>query len=186
MVFYCLYSFLKAYSGFLSTVTKTKYKFRKLLEFSGEFIYNDDRQDTPYNRICSENISESLKNLIVTLTIMILSFIIAYLGPLLSYVQDGTIVTFYELRLPYLYQYPNVEYIINTIWQSSINILAVFSFFLAELMQTLINDSISVTSKLSRLELDQLSNQLEEKDRNEATIGRKLTSIFMKMAYMDE
>lgn len=177
---------MKAYSGFLSTVTKTKYKWRKLLEFSGEFIYNDDRQCTPYNRICSENISESLKNLIVTITIIMLSFIIACLGPLFSYIKDGTVVTFYELRLPYLYQYPNVEYIINTIWQAAINILAVFAFFLAELIQTLVNDSISVTSKLSRLELNQLSIQLEEKDRNEATIGRKLTSIFMKMAYMDK
>lgn len=158
---------------------------RKLLDVPREHFYRNERQLTAYNRICSECITDSLKTYVLTLVVLILSFIGALIGPAYSYIQDGSLYTLYELRLPYFNQYPNTEFGINFTWQSLISVLGISALFCIELFMTMVNNAITVSSKLTVMELAEISDQLENGQITQEQCSQGLKKIFMKIDYMN-
>lgn len=156
-----------------------------MLNISGKYIYRDDRRPTDYNRICSESLDQSLKGYIITISLVILSFVGALLGPFCAYIQNGRMVTLYSVRLPFLQHHPNTELTINVSWETFMSLMGVVALFGMEVMFALVNDTITVSSQLCELELNELSEMLERQGPNEKS-HQKLRFILMKTQFMDE
>lgn len=178
--------FLKTYTIYWTLINKLRYKWNYLLNFSGNYIYRDDRQPTPYNRICNECLDQSIKNYIMIMSIEILSFIGAVLGPFYAFIQNGSRATMYSVRLPFLQDNPSTEFIINVCWEMFISSMGIVALFGMEMMFLLMNETITVSSKLCELELDELSDQLESNRATKKQSTQKLRMILMKIKFMDE
>lgn len=177
---------LKTYSIYWTVMSKLRYKWNYLLYFSGNHIYRGDRQPTAYNRICNECIEQSLKNYIIIMFMEMLSFVGAFLGPFYAFIQNGSRATLYSVRLPFLHDNPNTEYIINVCWETFISLMGIVALFGMELMFVFINDTITVSSKLCESELNELSDQLESKRATYKESSQKLRIILMRTKFMDE
>lgn len=154
----------------------------------GKYIYRNDGEPTDYNRICDENINQSIMGFIIRMTVIMLSFVGAVIGPFHSFVYDGTLFTLYSLKLPYFNRDPYTEFIINVVWQFLTSLVACVGVFVVEGSIMILNDAITVSSKLCCLELNELSEYLEVNYGPNAEIesSYRLKKIFMKIAYSDE
>lgn len=108
-------------------------------------------------------------------------------GPFYNYVHYGTYATLYNLKLPYFNRYPNIEFLINIGWETFIASLAFGGMLLIEAKMAFCNNTISVSSKLTEMELNQMSDALEHRNGvSQGMSGPKLRIILMRVLYMDE
>lgn len=168
---------------YTTIINNLRYTWTKLMNVSGQFIYRDDPSPTIYNRICSECIDESVKTVIIILTCEGLSFVLANIGEFYSMIQ-GKKITLLSVRIPYINESPNVEFIINYCWETIGSIDGFFSFIAIEIAFMLINDTITVSSRLCELDLDEISQQLETHQRTVAC--RNLKMVLRRTRFIDE
>lgn len=170
---------------YFTVINKSRFKWHNLIN-TGRNFYRNDKRPSPYNRICSECITNSIKNYVVMIVVILITFTIALIGPIYIYYQEGKMYTLYGVRLPYLSKNPHKEYVVNIIWQLIINLMAIVGTFILEAMITIVNDTITVSSKLCRLELNELSDDLENEHKTKAKASKTWKIIIKKMIYMDE
>lgn len=117
---------------------------------------------------------------------MILASVGAVLGPFYDFVNNGKFATLYNLKLPYFNQEPSMEFVINIVWETLISSLGVIGLFELEVVIALINDTITVSSKLSELELSDFSKLIEGKLESKANRVLKLRMILMRASHIDK
>lgn len=152
----------------------------------GKNLYRNDHRSSAYNRKCDECMDQTLKSYIIELTVMILSFIGALIGPIYTYLQDGTLVTLYEVRIPFLMEHPRTEFVINMIWQAYISVLGIFALFGIEGCIAIVNNAITVSSNLTLNELKTLSDRLEMNEIRNKHLAKSLKTILLQISFMDE
>lgn len=153
------------------------------MNVSGKLIYRDDPAPTIYNRICSECIDESVKTVIIILISEGFSFVFANIGEFYSMVQ-GKKITLLSVRIPYINKNPDIEFIINFCWETIGAIDGFFSFIAIEIAFMLVNDTITVSSRLCEADLDEISEQLE--NQQWATACRNLKMVLRRTRFIDE
>lgn len=173
------------YSLYWTCILSTRFEWNKLLTMPGEYIYQDDVQSTAYNRICSDSIDETIKTYVRIITMEILSFVIAAIGPLYNNINYGTKSTFYCVRLPYINANPDMEFLMNFSWESIGAILYYIGSMGIQLIFIIIIDAITVSSRLCELRLNELSGNLEKKRGTEKQRRQQLRVIMMQTKFID-
>lgn len=107
-------------------------------------------------------------------------------GPFYKFIHEGLYATVFILKLPYFNHYPNTEFIINIVWETFIILFAFGGLFLLEAVTALCNDTVSVSSKLSQLELNELSDEIEQNGGSKVKHSTQLKRIIMRVSHMDE
>lgn len=108
------------------------------------------------------------------------------IGPFYEYFQDGTKVTLYNMRIPLIDQHSNMQFTINVIWESLMNLFGVIAIVFVEAAHATVNNSVTVSSKLNVLSFSALSNQMERQEITHEQSHRQLKYIFMNIIYWDE
>ncbi|XP_055309261.1 uncharacterized protein LOC129573089 [Sitodiplosis mosellana] len=184
-VFGCITSSYAAYCSVV--INKLRLEWYRLLNISGKLIYRDDNEPIAYNLVCSQSVYRSMKRYVIMMTLILLASLGAVFGPFYSFVHEGSFETLYNLKLPYFNQYPSTEFAINIVWESFVNLFdGIFGFLVIELVIAICNDTIFVSSKLTELELSDLSNIIEEKRGSKAKQVLQLKMILMRVLHMDE
>lgn len=176
---------MQGFAAYWTAVSRSAEWYR-ILNVSGKTIYHDNNKSTAYNRICKENISNSLKVYVVAMTVLLSSFFLATLNLAYNNYRDGTKSTLYELRLPYFNKDPDTEFILQIAWELICDCMGAFGILLMEAVLAIINNTIAASVELCALELSRLSIYLEEKNGIDKQSNRMLKIIFMKISYMDE
>lgn len=151
-----------------------------------KYILRDCKLPTAYNRICSDCLNDSIKQYALTMTLVILSAWIAMIGPTYAYMTDGTITTMYNMRIPFIDQYPNAEFIANLIWETSISAIGFIALCLVECGHASVNNTVTLSSKLNILALNKLSNEMEMHKITGEQLHRKLKLVFLNIMHWDE
>lgn len=141
---------------------------------------------TAYNRICSDCLNDSIKQYALTISLVVLSAWIALIGPTYAYMTDGTIVTMYNMRIPFFDKHPNAEFIANLIWETSISAIGFIALCLIECGHSAVNNTVTVSSKLNILAINNLSNEMEMQEISREQSHQKLKFIFINIMYWDE
>lgn len=178
----------QTYAAFWINVADSRYAIISVLEMPERIIYREDNDNGPtaYNRICSDCMDDTLFIYITSVVVIVLSFNGAIIGPVLAYIQDGSLVTLYEVRIPYFEDNPRNEFVVNIIWQNLFSVfLGVPGLFMLEGTVAIVTNAIVVSSKLTANEYDELSNELESGQIMGNQCERRLLKIFKQIIYMD-
>lgn len=167
---------------YTTVINELRYTWTKLMNVSGRFIYRDDSEPTIYNRICSDCIDESVITVTIILACEGLSFVFANAGEFYSMLQ-GKKITLLSVRIPYVNKYPDIEFMINFIWETIGSIDGFFSFIAIEIAFMLVNDTLKVSSRLCEAELNEVSEQLEK--QKWTTACRNLKMNLKRTNYID-
>lgn len=151
-----------------------------------KFIYRNNKRPTVYNQICAQCLNQSAIQYFTSTTIVLLSLSGACVGPINKYLQDGTLSTLYELRIPFFGNNEHTEFVVSLIWQGMISVVGLLGLALIEAGLALVNNTTNVSSKLDVLSLHQLSEQIESKQISGKQSLEQLKLIFMKIMYWDE
>ncbi|XP_031635731.1 uncharacterized protein LOC116348758 [Contarinia nasturtii] len=183
---FCIFGIMNATYAYYMAIVDSMYELHRLINIPRKNIYRDNQRPTNNNRICEESINYSIKAYAIKMTVILISFVGATIGPFYRYMDDGTLVTLYSLKLPYLHNDLHTEFIVNAIWQLMITIIGGIGLFLIEGVLTLIDDTVNVSSYLCQLEFEELSNCLKNESITIHKSREKLKNIYMKIAYNDE
>lgn len=167
---------------YTTIITELRYVWTKLMNISGQYIYRDDAEPTIYNQICSNCIDQSIKSVIIIISLECLSFILANIGVFYSMLQ-GDKITLLNVRIPYLNQYPDIEHLINICWEAIGAADGFCSFIAIETAFMLVNDTITVSSRLCEADLIEISNQLEQQQYSIAC--RNLRMVLRRSNFID-
>lgn len=156
-----------------------------MLDFAGKYIYRDDDRSTPYNCICSESLNQTMRTYLIIVVIVITSFTGAVCGPYYKFISHGTQATLYNLRLPCFEDNPNMEFLINTCWETFNSVIGAIGLFNMEAAFIIVSDTITVSSKLSVMELSELSKCIEMGTKTTKYARNSLKLILMKTQFID-
>lgn len=149
-------------------------------------IYRDDNDETPYTSICSVCLAESTFKYIVKAAFYGICFVGMCLEPIINFVKDDTQNTVYYVRLPFGSNEDRVMHFFNIIWQTFINLFGLWGILAFEFMITLISNTITVSSKLTVFDLNELNNEIENKSITRDQTRRKLQKIVDDIEFMDK
>lgn len=166
-------------------MNKKRFMWKYMLDFAGKYIYRDDDRVTAYNSICSESLDQSMKTYLIIVIIVITSFTGAVCGPYYKFMTIGMQSTLYNLRLPFFEENPNAEFFINTCWETFNSFIGAIGLFNMEAAFTIVSDTITVSSKLCAMELNELSKCIEMEQKHLKDTRNKLKLILMKTKFID-
>lgn len=150
---------------------------------AGKLLYRDNNEETSYNHVCTQSIYDSIRNYIISMILTILASSGGISLLIYDIIFNGSYATIYNLKIPYLHESPRTEFLINIAWEIFINLMGICGILVIELSLAICINTITVSSKLSVLELTELSDELEKKSE---TIAKQLKMIFMRVLHMDE
>lgn len=177
---------MKTYSTYWCSVLKTSRLWPKLIYPPSKYIYRNDTEQTSYNRICWKGLNDTAKQYFICTTVILLTLFGSTVGPLYTYSKTGKITTLYELRIPFLENDPEMEFYFGFAWQGLVSCFGLLGLSLIESGMAVVNNSITVSSKLNVLSLHELSERLEANDITGRESLQKLKLIFKDIIYWDE
>lgn len=170
---------------FIVTFSNLRFKVTKVLYYNKNYIFNDDHNESDYNRICSQNMDRTMKRFFIVTSIVILSFAIALVGPIYAYIKYGTRSTLLNLRFPFAEKNSDLEFILNLIlqiWGGTAGICADIGI---EVGYNLYINTIRLTVELIQSDIDVLSSDLEARILTKTQIKHQLLLIFEKIQHTD-
>lgn len=150
----------------------------ELVNYSKNYIYNDNHDKSMYNRICSQNMDKSLRRIFIVAALVLQSFVIAILGSIYSFIVDSKRSTLLGVRLPFVEKDSDLEFTLLLILQTWSGITGFCALAGIESAYNLYVDTIRITSTLIKLDLG-------AKIMTKSQIRFQLLLIFEKMHHSD-
>lgn len=144
-------------------------------------LYQNNHRQSQYNKICHENLDKLWRRYLNTVLIIILSMSIANAGPLYVYVKFGQRVTLTALKIPFIEENSNVEFVINCSIQGFYGLFFFFANISIEGVALLYGDAVQLPSKLIQMELDNLTISLKAARYTKRQIKLKIVTVFRQI-----
>lgn len=125
-------------------------------------LYQDNHNRNEYNDVCNRNIEKLWRKYLKTVAIIIISMTIAHSSSVYLYFKYGKRVTITELKFPFIGEGSDMEFKLNICTQALYGIYMFSSNIGAEGISIFLYDGISLSSKLIKLRLKNLSNAIEK------------------------
>lgn len=161
----------------LAMVIKTRFKLQHALDFGGRYIYRDSRENTEYNRICSQHMDITMRRYIIKMAAIFISYLFAVVGPLQAYFIDGIKSTTIEARIPFCETKSNAEFMGNFLLQTELAGHGIFVYIGMEVFLSLYENIVSITPQSIGSELDDIIQQYEDGSVSEVELHWRIKRI---------
>lgn len=150
----------------LKGISKERFVFHKFLGFAGHYIYPNECTNTAYVRLCMENIDTTLKKFFRKVAIMFVSLVATGIGPAYMQIRHGIKTTASSLKIPFIEENSNAEFMANMLLQGFISLYGVLAFGGIEICVDIVGDVVSIMSKLIEYEFNKLDAVQKCKKKN--------------------
>lgn len=140
-----------------------RFKLNNLMNIGGKFIYLDNKNPTQYNRICEKNVIKMAEIVITVVIIIIISHILAVVGPIYAYIFQDLRVTPMATELPFIDNDSDTGFLINLGQQCIVGFYSLLGNITIEMFSYIINNVITIIPDLIQLNLIDISNEIEIK-----------------------
>lgn len=148
-------------------LSKKRGFYHSLAEYSGQYIYPNDRENTTYNRICSERMDITAFDMFKkVLLIAGGGFLGGFSTIYASFWMDNKTTTT-AVKIPFIDEKSDEEFYLNFLLQWTIFVHACFLYFGIEITMTLFENFATVSPKLIHLELIESIKMYEKKELSE-------------------
>lgn len=127
----------------------------------------------------------SLRRILIVAALVLQSFVIAILGSIYSFIVDGKRSTLLGVGLPFVEKDSDLEFTLLLILQNWSGTAGFCALAGIESAYNLYVDTIRITSTLIKLDIKQLSHDLEAKIKTKSQIRFQLLLIFDKIHHGD-
>lgn len=142
-------------------LSKDRGTFHNLIDFSGRYIYQNDRESTAYNRICSKETDAIIRNFLARIILLSMGGTSGVSRPAYVFIDRGIKTTTTEVKFPFIDEKSDTEFILNLILQWTILIHGFFVYVGIEIMMLLIENVAIVVPKLTEHEFRQSIEKYE-------------------------
>lgn len=135
-------------------------------------IYNDDHASTKYNEICKNSLKHLVSRTIILMFAIYLSAIIASINVIRIFFQTGKFYSLVGVLIPFVDEDSKAELYCNIAYLVVITLLIFFGLLYFQIVCGIIVDTMYVSSHLTILEMDELSDLLEQ------NISHRIETVF--------
>lgn len=160
--------------------------FHSLVDFGGRCIHPIKNDDSEYTKICSKQMDETVRTLIIKMIMMTLAMLSFNVGPIYSYFVNGTKTTMTNVKVPYTERYSNSEFLANGLLSGLIGIHGFIGYIGLEVSMALFSDVVIITPKLVEYELNGLIVRNEKKTISQQDLSYSFRNIIKQSIDADE
>lgn len=161
-----------------------RFKINSLAIFSGKFIYLDSKESSEYNRICERNVMKLVKNIVAVSFTVIFSHLLILVGPIYAYIFNGVRITPMATHLPYFEKDSDTEFMVNLALQCVVALYSITGNVTVEIITCLINDTVSSVPELIRLNLDEMTDEVQKK-YSQLSVSIRLRNVLIQVQDFD-
>lgn len=172
--------------GYQAATSKGCALFNSLVDFGGRGIHPDKKDNNEYTKICSKQIDETVRTLIIKMIMMTLAMLSFNVGPIYSYFMYGTKTTMTNIKVPYTERYSNPEFIANVLLSAVIGIHGFIGYIGLEVSMALFSDVVTITPKLIVHVLNGLIERNEEKSISQKELSYSFKNVIKQSLDADE
>lgn len=148
-------------------------------------IYRNNKRQTAHNRICEDCLNDSAKQFFTTTTIVLTSVTVAHFCPIIEYFRNGSLITIYQIHFPFIDD-PYLQFVVGIMFQGMISTTGALGLALIESGMSMVNNTLTVSSKLNALSLHEFSEKIKTSQINGKQCRHELKLIFMNILYWDK
>lgn len=172
--------------GYQAATAKGCALFHSLVDFGGRCILPIKNEDDEYTKICSKQIDETVRSLIIKMIMMTLAMLSFNVGPIYSYFANGTKTTMTNVKVPYTERYSNSEFMANVLLSGIIGIHGYIGYIGLEMSMALFSDVVTITPKLVEYQLNGLIVRNEKKTISQQDLSYSFKNIVKQSIDADE
>ena len=148
-------------------VSKSRVFYHSLIDYPGQYIYPNDRENTEYNRICSDNLDISGIKFFIKIFSMCFCGYTAGFSTVYAVLCKGIQTSTTSVHFPFVEPKSNEEFYLNYTLQWIIFFHACFLYIGIEITMNLFEDFARVSPKLIHLDLTKSIKMYERKEISE-------------------
>lgn len=160
--------------------------FRCLVDFGGRYIYPNTMEETEYNKICMDQINETIRSFKIKMCMMTFSLSGAMCGPLYGYLRYGTKTTMTNVKIPFTEQHSTGEFLSNFVLTTVIGIHGFIGYIGLEVAMALFSDTVTISPKITALDLKRLDEKLMKGCLTEYQFCHLFSNIIKRTLDTDE
>lgn len=157
-----------------------------LFRFSGDHIYPDVKNSSPFNELCDRSIENMRKSYIILVIVIFITIGSISIGPIDAYLRKGIMVTPFGTKLPYFEEDSDMAFYVDMSYQSIVMPFGIISTICIELCQCMTYNTVELCADAIELSAEELSNELEANNKFTIKSRAHLRNILMQIKDFDE
>lgn len=145
----------------MKCLSSDRFKLRVLFRYSGDHIYKDVKDASPFSELCEESIEKMRKSYIVLVIVIFISIGSVSVGPIDAYIRKGIKVTPFGTKPPFFDEDSDIGFYVDLGYQSLIMPFAIISSICIELCQCMTYNTVELCAAAVTLNSEILSKTLE-------------------------
>lgn len=150
---------------YVKCLSSDKFKLKKLFRFSGDQIYKDVKDSTPFSKICEKNIENMRKSYIILVIVIFISIGSVSMGPIDAYFRKSRMVTPFGTKPLFFEEGSANGFYFDMTLQSLIMPFGIVSTICIELCQCMTYNTVQLFADVVEQSAEELSNNLELKQK---------------------
>lgn len=145
---------------YLKLIGSDKYLVNNLMNFGGRYIYRDDEQPPSYVTLCDQFITKLLKDITITIVLLIVSYCLMAIWPLYCIIVRNERVTILNTELPFVDIDSDMGFTINLCWQAFAGYFSFISNVCIEYGNGIAHNNIHSTPKVLHFQLEEFKKEI--------------------------
>lgn len=146
---------------FWKSVGPSRFKVNNVINFSGKYIYLNDKTSSKYNLICGKLIKILVRDICIIVIVIIISYLLLAGNVFYAIFFENVRITFLSTELPFIDFDSNVGYTINIIQQLFFCIVALIGFIAVEIQTCFLSNVSKAVPELIHLQLQELNSEFK-------------------------
>lgn len=156
-----------------------------LFRFSGDLVYKDIIDSTPFSKICEENIENMRKSYIILVIVIFISIGSVSVGPIDAYFRKGIMVTPFGTKPPFFEEGSAKGFFLDMTYQSMVMPFGIISTICIELCQCMTYNTVQLFADVVEHGAEELSSKLELKQKFTVKFLAHYRNILMQIQDFD-
>lgn len=153
----------QSFFAYFPTISAKSYRVKNMVYQINGMVYYDAASLKKYGEICLECIDRAWKVYAIAMLAIVASFMCALFGPIYVFVTTNQKSSMFEFKIPFLVNDPNLEFIVNGIFQVISGLFVALGNMGIEGFKILYMNSLDLSTKIMNYEIDELSTKLVAK-----------------------
>ncbi|XP_031632756.1 uncharacterized protein LOC116346703 [Contarinia nasturtii] len=170
---------------YIKCLTSDRFRLRVLFRFSGDYIYSDVKDSSPFNELCERSIKKMQTSYIILVIVIFISIGSVCVGPIQAFLVKGVMITPFGTKLPFFEEDSNLAFYVDISYQSVLMPFGIVSTICIELCQCMTYNTVELCASCIELNGEKLSEMLQV-DRQSIRSGALFRNILLQIRDFDE
>lgn len=177
--------FAQGMTLYVKCLSPDRYRLKRLFRFSGDHIYPDVNDGSPFTRICEESIEKMRKSYIILVIVIFISIGSVIIGPMEAYIHRGIKVTPFGTKTPFFEEDSDVGFTFDLIYQSCLMPFGIISTICIELCQCLTYNTIELCADVVNLHTESITNDFDNGNKFDSSLRARFRNVLIQIQDFD-